>query len=97
MAAEKDSSHQEKDEDLQRVLSQPFALDTMARAEEAAFLSTATRTTETDSESEINEDVQMFLRPVEMVLRPHISTANMILERLFAPGLEDSTRAVVEQ
>ncbi|MCB1139672.1 MAG: hypothetical protein KDK23_12985 [Leptospiraceae bacterium] len=97
MAPEKDSTHQQNDEDLQRVLSQPFALDTMARAEEAAFLSTATRTTETDSESEINEDVQMFLRPVEMVLRPHISTANMILERLFAPGLEDSTRAVVEQ
>ena len=97
VADPEEKSREQTDEDLEKVLSQPFQMDTLARAEEAAFLSSATRTVERPPEPKTDEDVQLFLRPVEMVLRPHISTANLILERLFAPGLEDGTRAVVEQ
>ena len=97
MAESNPKDSKQSDEDLQRVLSQPFQMDSMAKAEDAAFLSSATRTLEPPPEAKTDEDVQLFLRPVEVVLRPHITTANLILERLFAPGLEDSTRAVVEQ
>tara|TARA_B100001939_G_scaffold241799_1_gene209207 strand:+ start:41285 stop:42874 length:1590 start_codon:yes stop_codon:yes gene_type:complete len=97
VADQEEKSREQTDEDLEKVLSQPFQMDTLARAEEAAFLSSATRTVERPPENKTDEDVQLFLRPVEMVLRPHISTANLILERLFAPGLEDGTRSVIEQ
>lgn len=98
MANSPDNESKERtDEDLEKVLSQPFQMDGLARAEEAAFLSSATRTVERQPEPKTDEDIQLFLRPVEIVLRPHISTANLILERLFAPGLEDGTRAVIDQ
>jgi hypothetical protein len=85
------------DRDLAALLSKPFQMDTLAKAEEAAFLSSATKDPLTRPEASDEEEIRLFLRPVEGILRPHISTANTILERIFAPGLEDSTRAVIDQ
>ncbi|MCB1167199.1 MAG: hypothetical protein KDK33_13640, partial [Leptospiraceae bacterium] len=72
---EKDPSSS-TDEDLAHVLSHPFQVDTLAKAEEAAFLSTATRAVERPGNLQEQQDLKQFLRPVEILLRPHISTAN---------------------